>query len=714
MQRRIPFAFTTSSYEIALEGNLMKTHAPPPPRPRLKTWAKKITGLIAVVSTASALSLAAAPATARVADTSQTHEASGDFIELALLGGNLENIANLSSAYRSRPLDSTPDTQRQPLGAEAFEALSLSIGQINLFGDQGILAVGAVNQFAQTTPTAARGASGAVSNSGAIAVGDEASEFPSNATFDLSEVFGLYAPAVAETLGNIELEFGAISASAEATADRLVNSTDYNIADAKLNFQIPGIAAAGTSLAESAGDIVDGTVSAVSDAFESALSAIDLLNPVLAILGTELDINVEVRSEIRDTINEILSTSYGTDDVSVNIADGTVSVDVNSLLQLNDRSYNADLIDDETATLIAEAVSDALDIVSRQLTDSVQLALNAVELEISVTARQENFGVGAGLEVSVAGTLEEIISGEEDTATIRAYTILAYQEVGITVPANELLTPLGEALETLFFGDDSISDTLVGNITDQLIVPVVALTDPVLEVFSELIGIRVNSLYGVQNETGKLATPNPYTSVGQNHAALEVSLFRSVPSQFARVSLGNTFIRLPDLVDPALTIEPESVEHGEDVEVSGIGFTPGSTVTLTIPGADGDLIIGTATVDDVGNFTATVSTENFPVGAITVTAIDESDRTDSHILTITEPDTGNETGDQDGTPSGDQDGTPSGDQDGTPSGDQDGTPSGDQDGTPSGDQDGTPSGDQDGTPSGDQDGTPSGDQDGTP
>ena len=64
-------------------------------------------------------------------------------------------------------------------------------------------------------------------------------------------------------------------------------------------------------------------------------------------------------------------------------------------------------------------------------------------------------------------------------------------------------------------------------------------------------------------------------------------------------------VKAEKLSTPAVTVEPSSVEAGKTVTVKGTGFAPESTVTITLHSEPVE--VGTATTDENGDFTATVT-----------------------------------------------------------------------------------------------------------
>ncbi|MGQ7789001.1 hypothetical protein SD455_16660, partial [Nesterenkonia sp. K-15-9-6] len=94
------------------------------------------------------------------------------------------------------------------------------------------------------------------------------------------------------------------------------------------------------------------------------------------------------------------------------------------------------------------------------------------------------------------------------------------------------------------------------------------------------------------------------------------------------------------VVQPGIIVHPDEVAPGEDITVEGQGFTPGSTVTVDITDADGNVIdtIEGVEVGDDGTFTVEWTVpEGTEPGELTVTATDDEDPdvTASDTVTVT-------------------------------------------------------------------------------
>ena len=99
-----------------------------------------------------------------------------------------------------------------------------------------------------------------------------------------------------------------------------------------------------------------------------------------------------------------------------------------------------------------------------------------------------------------------------------------------------------------------------------------------------------------------------------------------------------------------MTVDPDSAQPGDDVTVSGNGFVPGSTVTVEVTDADGNVIdaLEGVEVDADGQFEATWTVpEGVDAGELTITATDDSDGDISGSATLTITDGVGPAGDRD-------------------------------------------------------------------
>src|SRR5699024_8219546 len=132
--------------------------------------------------------------------------------------------------------------------------LDIDLGSgVKLFGDNGILALGALGQYANTAEDEAPFASaGLIGEDGVIALPGDTPE--NNAYLDLTPL--LEAASLDDVLTEARLELGAISSSATSDAGGGAVG-DYQIADGKLILQSSAVAGLSGALSEALDDISD-------------------------------------------------------------------------------------------------------------------------------------------------------------------------------------------------------------------------------------------------------------------------------------------------------------------------------------------------------------------------------------------------------------------------------------------------------------------------
>src|SRR5699024_7764396 len=200
---------------------------------------------------------------------------------------NLNDIAELAGAYSADP--SAPGVVENPLSIEVLNSLDLDLGDgLQLFGENGVLALGALGQYSSTgeggQPLASSGLIGA-DGSIAPAAGDPGED----AYLDLTPL--LQQAGLSDLLDQARVELGAISAS--ATVDENGQPVgDYQIASGTLIMTSPTIAGLTGTLSESLDQVSgpindlageDGAIATTVDPLLDGLT--DTLNTVLLGIG---------------------------------------------------------------------------------------------------------------------------------------------------------------------------------------------------------------------------------------------------------------------------------------------------------------------------------------------------------------------------------------------------------------------------------------------
>jgi hypothetical protein len=214
---------------------------------------------LSVAATAVALA-GAGPAAAATTPYAQSV---GRFLDGSAGGRPIQSIADLKDARATAP--GSP-SQQNPLAADLGGQAEVPIGHALQLPGGGAFHLGAVNQVAKAHNNgAAYGASGAVSNSGAISSGGNNNAYPADAKIDLSDqslgsvgIPGLPklpgVPGVPggsqPALGGVSADIGAISAVARTKAGGTFATPRYKIASLALVLNSPALAALLNQLAQ--------------------------------------------------------------------------------------------------------------------------------------------------------------------------------------------------------------------------------------------------------------------------------------------------------------------------------------------------------------------------------------------------------------------------------------------------------------------------------
>jgi len=194
---------------------------------------------------AGAVAVAAAlliPATSAQA-AAVVSQGTGRLVETSLLGTNvLDNALALRGARAVNPDASGDVTVDQPLDASAIAGLiGLSAGSTNLFGDNGIIQLGAVGQYAQARDDGSSSAfSGAVSAAPSlIGVG---SVTPSNVGSPAANQTATFRLGSSSAPVGLQVNLGVLAASAQQAADG-TQTGQYVLSDA--GFAVDGTIVSG-------------------------------------------------------------------------------------------------------------------------------------------------------------------------------------------------------------------------------------------------------------------------------------------------------------------------------------------------------------------------------------------------------------------------------------------------------------------------------------
>ncbi|QDZ14978.1 choice-of-anchor G family protein [Humibacter ginsenosidimutans] len=394
-------------------------------------WSVPVLAVSAAVPAYAAVS----PTQCSPAGTLFNAQSRGILLSGTVAGTDLDDVAKLEGVHATAFSTNTPpkdvqDTETSPLDVTALSAVQLNLtGVGTVLSDilslvSGNQSVGTVNQYAYAheDPTAhpTLGASGAVTDSGAIALTTSSQNVPEVADLKLKtilqQVTGNSAvTALLSSITDLDLQVGAAAGRASLSSLCLTPrpselDRDYLIAYIRL-----------LVTSQVVGDLLSGLTTAVpkltisTDAVWGLLGQVPLLGPLLEALGegvlhASLSFNM-------DLLTAAPIPNVPTSALQVDLAKGTLTIDVASLLGgaytgeisplLNEQNPNTRLFIDWE--LPADA---ATELVNNWVTAVTDVLYNVISIDI--TAGSVSGVLPTGLELT--GTLGQFLNG---TATVK-------------------------------------------------------------------------------------------------------------------------------------------------------------------------------------------------------------------------------------------------------------------------------------------------------
>ncbi|WTM15223.1 choice-of-anchor G family protein [Isoptericola halotolerans] len=565
-----------------------------------------------------AAALAGVPA-ASAAPTDDS-EALGKFLGGSAGTIDLDDLATVEGALAEYPSGSELETN--PLAADVLNALSVDLGGgLSLFGDTGLIELGAVNQYASADDTGAAAASGAVSDQGAIEVGGS-TEFPSDANVTLTPL--LADAGLDDVLSQLDLELGALSSTATWAPDGEPVG-DYQIAGSTFQMESPAVSGIATLVDDEVVPEVDDAVGSLvgpEGLLSDALGTIDVLAPVLAALGSELTVDSAITLDTEAALDPVLDQDFGDEGVVINVGAGTIDVDLDTILggegSLNGFDPNTEVLSADALAAITDGLSAALDDLTLALVGAVDTALQAAAL--TFTAQGDILGV-ASLDITLDSTVGDVVDGTVDPSDASITVVLGV--LPVTLPLGDLTNALAGPLNDVLFDESTgLVSTLAGTIDTTVVDPTLATLSPALQALNTVVSLVAN----VQEQPGELPAHDPTGTESFTQRALTLTLLPG-GTPLAQVDLASSTVRAVEVLDLAVTVTPDTAAPGDTVTVDGTGYTPDATVTVEIRDSEGTVI---ATVEDVptdaeGAFTTPVTIpDEAAEGDYTAAGIDDT------------------------------------------------------------------------------------------
>ena len=432
--------------------------------------------------------------------------ATGRFLTGRLGAASLDPIVGLQGVtvandgtlvtHSSGAVASGPDAWGQPITASAVGGLiSAGVGA-TLPLNWG---TGTYNQYGQARSTGiSTGASGAVTNSGAVDTGAVAGGTAAKVgTLRLSDLTGL--GSTLSGLTDVDLEIGAVAALAEmdgcdaAWSGGPVSASDvtrsYLVSELKANLtsqaiaqlmgtggtvptavnlvqsNLTGLIGSPTTMGTGETTVANGVLNSLTTTVSGLLSA--LSTPLLTLsMGTGHTVNAGVTMDL-SAVNAYLTGTLTDGVVTVNLANGKVTLDAGALGGgLNNRAPNTQLLTATQLNDVVNRVNTLLQARLAQIDDALDAALAAATLSIDV-------------DVKVAATLLEILPGS-GIGPINALNVSLKYNGTLAQFAAGTQTVTGPAVTVL--GGTGIGDALlnplVGGLTSALLNPILNTVTP--------------------------------------------------------------------------------------------------------------------------------------------------------------------------------------------------------------------------------------------
>ncbi|MFB4349379.1 choice-of-anchor G family protein [Microbacterium sp. CR_7] len=604
-------------------------------------------GTVAAVILASALAPTAANAL-DAADPTDPSAAQGQIIQLPadLLGGL--DIATLGHTLTSNP--SAPGPELGGLDLTALGALSIDVGSLNvpLLTDgttPGLLQLGdlgSAQSFSSSpTQTQSIASSGTITSGGAIDAGAiDGSVTPG--TLDLTGLFDQLdvAGLTDAVLDQASIGIGALASRAESNTDAA--TSEYRIADLGLDLHSDLVAGLSTTL----GGAIQGTLTPVSDLVgpAGALTALatTLVGTVNAIPDVPLVANFSAtggtasiagldtvgQTVVTEVLEEPLENTTGS--VLVDLADGTISVNLAQLLvetgagaNLNTLPANTPVLSATMISAIQQGITSALtgthpESLNGKVTSTLATTLNELQATVNVGVTLTNPLTGITLTsgtITVAGTLAQFAGTATPAPTTTTDITLAGLDLSLLL--NPVIAAVTSAVATTTgpLVNTALTSVipLVQPALAALTTPLLATLDPVLQgVLSEIATITINE----QPTTGDLGADS-FTV-----RALGVDLLPGVGGGVS-LDLGSSTVKSAVAAVAAIDAA-DTVQAGTDLTVTGSGYPANTEVSVQLTAPGGGNVGGpeTVTTDPTGGFTLAypVPASAEPAAGYTVTA----------------------------------------------------------------------------------------------
>lgn len=554
------------------------------------------------MATVAAAALVVLPITpAHAANT--ISESQGKFLSGQVLGFDLDTIASIYGSFANHPNGPGPYGANNKIDAELLNALPIKLGpllnNLNLFGNTGIIQLGAVSQYSQAEPNGdAKAAAGAAGNQGGIGINPPPAGTTgvADAHVDLGPILNAIGPVATSVLSKARIETGALASYAEQISGTV--KSKYLVDGLKAQVTSPLVGNLYTGIKSG---LLGGPVKDLLTGIQNLVKALKI--DLLGLVSVNLDVQLPA------DLGQLLPTgplTGGIDrGITVNLATGEVVIDVKKILSSNNPSIDLNDLPPNSPALSGPLVGAAITTALTQtligvVNSTVQHAVNTLFAQTRIIGNVSALGISLNADVSFQGILDgkPLITSNNP---LLGFVLGAVGGLvsGTLKPALELLK--GNLLGTVLGGLQSVIDGLTVNVVQ-----------PVVNLLDQIASIHVN----VQPTT---PTPNqPFTV-----RALQIGL--GLPGvQLATVNLANSTVlgTVTPVYKPVISAAPASVPRGGTTTLSGTGFAPNDIVTLTLAAANGQPATTVSTEADASGTIEPVDLTvpaDYPTGTAVIT-----------------------------------------------------------------------------------------------
>ena len=579
------------------------------------TWRR---GLAAVAASALLVTAAGLPAAAVDNYPDEPAEAAASVLAAELMQEELLGAATSDAGSVSNPGPNTENLDVDVLGAQVLQLgdLQLPVDQFLDFGQIGALA----STSEASGPADAHAVSGLLGADGGVTL-DGAEDSFGTATIDVLSLARLAGVdgITDQVVDQLTIELGALGAEVIAE-DGVVLDPDggatgpgqYRLGDGTLLLHSPVIEDAAATVFDIGGTVDTQIETMVNDTFDvTDLTALLSAVPGIPEPMVTVDSNLQ-ETLFQSVVGEPITSANQL--VTIDLSTGELQVHLEHLVEGNDPwgggddagmnglAPNYEVLDDQTYPQIAEGVHEVMQEATRIMVGAIEDSLNAVTIDI---AFYDESPLGT-LDVSWSVPLADAVNGDfpevvNDSTGTQAVTgaLLATTINGLGNAAAPIFGAVYDAV--ISDAGDELFEVLINDLKTGITSTIGAALSPVFDVVVQFVSLQIN-----HQETATCTTAGGVDLLGQVEvSALSLGLVQSADA--GRIGLGNAGVRIDacDLsaIAPELTVDPSAVYPGDDVTLTGSGYTPNSTVSLVIASDMGNGYTASAIpTDESGGF----------------------------------------------------------------------------------------------------------------